>query len=418
MRGFETPNVVVSFAEAMSIVSDHGSRIFGVDEGETVDLLGSAGRVLAQAIVADRNQPPFDRSTRDGFAARASDWAAGGWLQVAGSVRAGEGSKGIYLQPGQAAEIMTGAPVPRGADCVAMVEHVEVGSNGVRLSDTARASSVGDNIVPDGSEARAGEHLLTLGTRMGAAEIALAAACGGAKLFVFARPTVAILATGDELVEVADRPLPHQIRNSNSYALAAQVAEAGGTPQRLPIVRDDLGALLAAIGSARACDLMLLSGGVSMGKYDLVEEALASLGAEFFFTGAKIQPGKPVVFGRLPATEGRAAQYFFGLPGNPISTQVTFQLFVRPLLLALCGDAERAIPFVQATLAVPVQVKPGLTRFLPARLEHDFLASRVSPVKWQGSGDQAAQARANCYLMVPAQAEEIPAGSTVSILLK
>ena len=155
-----------------------------------------------------------------------------------------------------------------------------------------------------------------------------------------------------------------------------------------------------------------------MGKYDLVEEALTSLGAEFFFTGVRIQPGKPVVFGRLPATDRRPAQYFFGLPGNPISAQLTFTLFARTLLLSLCGATERSAPFLQATLAAPAQAKSGLTRFLPARLKHDPVAPLVFPVAWQGSGDQAAQARANCYLLVPADSQDLAAGSTVTILLR
>ena len=243
---------------------------------------------------------------------------------------------------GQAVEIMTGAPVPGGADCVVMVEHVQRDRDTLRLTQ-GRSIAAGDNIVPMGAEARAGEVILPRGTRISAAQVAAAAACGAAQLSVFARPRVAIVATGDELVEVDQRPLIHQIRNSNSYSLAAQILAAGAQPVRLPIARDERGHLEAIIRSALQADLLLLSGGVSMGKYDLVEEVLLSLGAEFFFTGALIQPGKPVVFGRL-ALEHRQI-YFFGLPGNPVSTMVTFSLFVEPLLGALCGDAWPRAPF-------------------------------------------------------------------------
>ncbi len=422
------PAGVVSFAEAVSIVSEHAAQALPSHTSQSVPLLSSVGRVLASPILADRNQPPFNRSTRDGFAARASDWEGGAWLRIAGGIRAGQLPSELSLPPGEALEIMTGAPVPDGADCVAMVEHVEVADGQVRMR--GRSLRSGDNIVPEASEAASGDLLVPPGTVLGAAEIAIAAACGYTQVSVFPRPRVAILATGDELVQLADTPLRHQIRNSNSYALAAQVAQAGGDPLRFPIVRDNLAELLEAIQSSRglaggsaslpgeACDLLLLSGGVSMGKYDLVEEALSSLGAEFFFTGVRIQPGKPVVFGRLPAVEGRPAQYFFGLPGNPISTQLTFTLFARTLLLSLSGATELSLPFVQATLAAPAQAKPGLTRFLPARVRHAPAASLVSPVAWQGSGDQAAQARSNCYLLVPADSADLAPGSTVSILLR
>ena len=206
--------------------------------------------------------------------------------------------------------------------------------------------------------------MVARGTRISSAQVAAAAACGADQLNVFAQPRVAIVATGDELVEVDQEPLVHQIRNSNSYSLAAQILAAGAQPVHLPIARDERGDLEGVIRSALQADLLLLSGGVSMGKYDLVEEVLLALGAEFFFTGALIQPGKPVVFGRL-ALEERPI-YFFGLPGNPVSTMVTFSLFVEPLLGALCGDPCRGPRFAQARLSSEVQVKTGLTRFLPA----------------------------------------------------
>jgi molybdopterin molybdotransferase len=238
-------------------------------------------------------------------------------------------------------------------------------------------------------------------------QIAAAAACGAAQLSVFARPRVAIVATGDELVELDQQPLIHQIRNSNSYSLAAQVSAAGGLPVRFPTARDERDHLEATIRAALGSDLLLLSGGVSMGKYDLVEEVLLSLGAEFFFTGAAIQPGKPIVFGML------GGMYFFGLPGNPVSTMVTFSLFVQPLLGALSGDICRGPRFAQAQLGSDVRVKPGLTRFLPALLQE----LTVQPVAWQGSGDLASTSRANCFLVVNEDRTLLSAGETVTILL-
>ncbi len=229
------------------------------------------------------------------------------------------------------------------------------------------------------------------------------------------QPRVAIVATGDELVEVDQQPLVHQIRNSNSYSLAAQILAARAQPMRLPIARDERGDLEAIIRSALQADLLLLSGGVSMGKYDLVEEVLLDLGAEFFFTGALIQPGKPVVFGRLALKDRQI--YFFGLPGNPVSTMVTFSLFVEPLLGALCGDPCRGPRFAQARLASDVHVKTGLTRFLPASMRSVSTDVTVEPVIWQGSGDLAGTSRSNCFLVVPPDRPHLAAGETVAVLL-
>jgi molybdopterin molybdotransferase len=396
---------VVSYADASRIVREHADRVAPRHAPEAAGLLDTLGRVLAEPILADRDQPPFPRSTRDGFACRAADAAAGLPLEVIGSIRAGDAVV-IEVGAGKAVEIMTGAPVPAGADCVVMVEHVLHDRDSLRISP-GRSVQPGENMVPMGAEARAGSVIVPRGTRISPAQIAVAAACGAGRLSVYGRPRVAIVATGDELVEVDQQPQSQQIRNSNSYSLAAQILGAGAEPVRLPIARDERGHLESIIRSALETDLVLLSGGVSMGKYDLVEEVLLSLGAEFFFTGALIQPGKPVVFGRL------GEHYFFGLPGNPVSTMVTFLLFVEPVLGALCGDAGRGPRFAQARLASEVQVKIGLTRFLPARQAD----GNVEPVNWQGSGDLASTSRSNCFLVVPPDQPVLAAGETVTILL-
>ncbi|MGC2399028.1 MAG: gephyrin-like molybdotransferase Glp [Acidobacteriaceae bacterium] len=397
------PSRIVSYDEASAIVAQHADRLLPRHSPESVGLLEALGRVLAQPVLADRDQPPFPRSTRDGFACRAADTTAS--LRIIGSIRAGE-SMADTLAPGQAVEIMTGAPLPQGTDCVAMLEHVERDGNTVRLAEGRRITA-GENVVPRGAEARAGEVILPPGARIAPAQVAAAAACGASQLHVFPRPRVAIIATGDELVEVNQAPLPQQIRNSNSYSLAAQVSAAGGEPVRFPIARDERGHLESTIGKALKNDLLLLSGGVSMGKYDLVEEVLLSQGAEFFFTGALIQPGKPVVFGRL------GELYFFGLPGNPVSTMVTFLLFVQTVLGALAGEPDRRPHLAQAHLAREVRVKTGLTRFLPARL----VGVQVEAVSWQGSGDLAATSRSNCFVVVPPDRPLLSAGETVTILL-
>jgi molybdopterin molybdotransferase len=294
-----------------------------------------------------------------------------------------------------------------------MIEHAVV--DGIRIT-ASRQLAAGENIVPAGAEARAGATLVTAGTRIVPQHIAAAAACGYASLPVYTRPHVAILATGDELIPVADQPLPHQIRNSNSYSIAAQVLESGGKPVLYPIVRDDLATIESAIEEALSCDLLILSGGVSMGKYDFVEQALLNLNAEFFFTEVRMQPGRPVVFGRLPA--GDAHRYFFGLPGNPVSTMVTFALFAAPLISALAGQASDDIgpSFVEAHLASDLQAKPGLTQFLPARLKSVSTAATVHSIGWQGSGDQTAASKANGFLVVPEQVETLSAESIVTVL--
>jgi molybdopterin molybdotransferase len=233
---------------------------------------------------------------------------------------------------------------------------------------------------------------------------------------------VAIVATGDELVGIDRTPDARQIRNSNSYSLSAMVAAAGGQPGQLKTARDTREEVWDRVAQGRMWDLLLFSGGVSMGKFDLVEEVLAEFDAAFFFTGVKMQPGKPLVFGRLPKREdayGAGPEcYFFGLPGNPISTQVTFHCFVEPFLRVLCGEAATGPRFVQATLVEDIEGKPSLTRVLPARLTYDLKTPSIKLVPWHGSGDLAANARANCYAVLPPECPEFRAGDVISVLLR
>ncbi len=408
-----TESALVSFLEARRRVEEQAATVRAV-ETEVVPLLHCAGRVLAESVVADRDLPPFARATRDGYALRAADLAlTPARLTVVGEIRAGGPDIGISVAAGQAVSIMTGAPVPAGADAVVMVEYTNRYGGTVEISRTAAA---GENIVPAGAEARRGTALLVPGARLTPAAVAVAGSCGRHELHVYDRPHVAILSTGDEIVDVAAEPGSNQIRNSNSYSLAAQVMNAGGEPAVLAIAPDEPQQLRKLIQEGLASDLLLLSGGVSMGKYDLVEQVLAGLGAEFFFTGAHIQPGKPVVFGRAAAHAGARTKYFFGLPGNPVSTMVCFELFARTMVEALAGAAPRTMIFVQAKLAHDVKVKTGLTRFLPALLRGQYEDAQVETVKWQGSGDMAANARANCYLVVPPDREIMKAGENVSVL--
>jgi len=407
---------VLAFSDARRVVEEQ-ARTLHPGPAKLAPLLRSRGRVLAEDVVADRDFPPFPRATRDGYAVRSADLAElPATLKVIGEVRAGSSLEGRTIGRGEAAEIMTGAPVPEGADAVVMVEHTARREGNVEIQ---RSAAAGENIVPTGSEARAGQLLLPRGMRMDFAEIAVAAGVGKAQVSIYGSPRVGILSTGDEIVDVDTHPGPNQIRNSNSYSLAAQVEAAGAEPVRLPIAPDDPVVLQHLIAEGLALDLLLLTGGVSMGKYDLVEQVLAQFDAEFFFTGAQIQPGRPVVFGRArrEAAVG-SATYFFGLPGNPVSTMVTFEIFVRPVLDALCGAPPTKLRFLAARLGSEVQTKTGLTRFLPARLSGEFDRTEVELVRWQGSGDAAAMARANCFLVIPPDRERLAAGEMVSVLIR
>lgn len=444
------PPAPISFAEACSIVSAQATAIQAgsISEAANCDLIDALGRRLAVALIADRDQPPFPRVTRDGFAVRAKDLNPDTPLLVVGQLRAGDAwpSGGPPVAAGEAVEIMTGAPLPPGVDAVLMVEHAQEteSESGVDARGEARLQRLvrplpgrtlksGENVVPEGSEARQGDILLEPGSRLGPEHIALAASCGFLSVPVFPKPNVAILATGDELVD-ASAHVPslattsgnqqsaiqsHQIYDSNSHALAALVQQAGGTALRQRPARDERADLAACIREGlEAAPLLLMTGGVSMGKFDLVEEVLAAMGAEFFFTGVKMQPGKPVVFGRVPSDGDRPARYFFGLPGNPVSTMVTFRVFVEPLLAGLAGERNWQPHIAMANLVAEFRTKPGLTRFVPARMDTSSLLPTVTPMRTQGSGDLAANARANCYLIVPEDCDLLSANQMVRVLLR
>lgn len=364
------------------------------------------GRILADRVLADRAYPPFDRATRDGYGVRAAEAGADAILRCAGEIKAGDEVR-TALEPKTCVQIMTGAAVPAGADAVVMIEFTERQGEQVRF---LRQTVAGQNIVPRGSEASAGQELLKPGTRLGYAELAIAAQVGATDLACHARPRVAILSTGDEVVAIDQAPGAFEIRNSNSVSLGAQTRLAGAEPILLGNAADRTDVLQKKISAGLAADVLVLSGGVSMGKYDLVEAVLKALGAEFFFDSVLIRPGKPAVFGRCGDT------FVFGLPGNPVSTMVTFELFVTAALDVLGGSPARALPLLEARLAEPLREKPGLTHFLPARLDWSGSEPSVVPLKWQGSGDVTALASANCFIVVPPDREELAADSRISVL--
>ena len=394
----------LTFADARETVLRtvrQGRALPGIEE---ISLVEAAGRILAADAVADRDSPALARSVRDGYAVRAIDLP--GSLEIIGEVRAGERFAG-QLAAGQAVEIMTGAPIPSGADAVVMIEHTRRENGRVVIDRPAEAQQF---INPRGSEAAAHQVVLRAGKRLDYADIALLASIGHARVKVYVRPPVAIIATGDEIVEVDEIPQEFQIRNSNAYSLAVQVARAGGLPQVLPVARDTMEHTREMVGRGLDSGLLLLSGGVSAGKYDVVEKVLAEFDAEFYFDRVLIQPGQPLVFGRARGT------YFFGLPGNPSSTMVTFEVFARAALELLAGQEETSLHLPLARLTRDFRHRTGLTRFLPARLSAD--ASEVTPIDWQGSGDIPALARANAYLVADPDQAEYAAGELIRILSK
>jgi molybdopterin molybdotransferase len=373
-------------------------------ETEIVPLTEAAGRVIAEFVSADRDYPPVARSIRDGFAVRAADLP--GTLDLIGEVRAG-GEFAADVGAGQCVEIMTGAAVPKGADAIVMVEYAT--RDGGRVSFDRRPAPR-EFINPAGAEARAGQAVMPAGFRLGFTQIALLATYGKTQVKVYRRPRVAILSTGDEVVPVDATPSHTQVRNSNAHSVAVQVARAGGVPTILPVAPDEKEATRRLISAGLEHDLLLLSGGVSAGKYDYVEPVLSELGAEFFFDRVLIQPGQPLVFGRA------RERLFFGLPGNPASTMVTFELFGRAAVELLAGQQNSDLRLPRLKLTSEFRHKPGLTRFLPARINED--ATDVTPVRWQGSSDVAALARANAFMVCDSETESWQAGDSIGVLFQ
>jgi molybdopterin molybdotransferase len=409
MKLENTPAAMLSLERALSLVNEKLAAANLQPGKEMVPLGEGAGRALAEDVFADRDYPPFPRSIRDGFAVRAEDVESTPVeLSLRGEVRAGGHFTG-EVGAGECVSIMTGAPLPAGADAVVMVEYTESRGGRVKIE---RAVGPRENVVQQGSEARSGTCVLPRGCRLSPLELGLLAAVGKAQVAVFARPSVAILPTGDEVVPVARQPEWFQIRNSNAIMLCAQVAAAGGVPHCLEVAPDQPEALRQLIEKGLGADLLLLTGGVSAGKYDFVEQVLADLGAEFYFQSVALRPGKPLVFGKA------AGKFFFGLPGNPLSSFVTFALFARPAVAVLGGALFEAPIFLRARLAQPTQQRTGLTAVLPARIELNSGDPTVSLVGWHGSGDLVAVVTANCFVVLHPDQTNLAAGDWVEVMPK
>jgi molybdopterin molybdotransferase len=376
---------------------------------EMVPLVASLGRVLAESVYLDLDQPPFDRSMRDGYAVKSQDLdPLPTRLRCVGEIKAGD-APSLVLQSGEAIQIMTGAPAPAGADAVVMVEHTERLQKDEIL--VLRTVPSGGNIAPRGSERKQGDLLMSEGTRLGALELGGLATVGKSQVRVFRRPSVSILTTGDELVEVDRQPGPGQIRNSNAYSLYAQVARQGALPTLLATARDETKHLRRQIRLGLESDVLLVSGGVSVGKYDLVEPVFAELGIQLRFESVSMRPGKPTVF----ATKG--SQVVFGLPGNPVSTFVAFELFVAPVLQSLQGMPERRLNLVRGQLQSKILEKSGRTALLPATVTREAGRIRIQPVSWKGSADIFSTVGANGLVVVPLECSELSPGQEVDALL-
>lgn len=375
---------------------------------ETVDLEDARRRVLRQVIQADRDFPPFHRAAMDGFAVRTADVSlANTSLTLVGEIRAGVWPD-RSLGEGQAIRIMTGAPVPEGADAVVQVERTKSSGGSVLVEVTAAA---GQNIVRQGAEALAGAELLPPGVRIGASHLAVLASVGAIHPSVSARPRVTVLVTGDEVIPPGWHPTAAQIRNANGPALIALIEEAGGIATEAAVVSDDPTQTQAAIQAAleSGCDVVVLSGGVSAGDFDFVEGALSDLGVTLHVTSVRVKPGAPFVFG----TRGRTL--IFGLPGNPVSAQVTFELFVRPALLKMQAASFIARPLIEATLDGTLVNRSGRRNYLPVFAVRKAGRLVAQPIATQGSGDVVAHALANALAILEPEQTQARSGDVLTL---
>lgn len=402
---------MIPVAEAIRIVEAETPRL----PAEAVALVEARGRVLAEDVVADTDLPPFDRALMDGYAVRAADTEGATpdvpvRLALVGEAAAGAGWRG-ELSAGEAVRIMTGAPIPAGADSVQQVEVTRETGDGA-LVEIERVTSPSQFITKRATEIKRGEIVLRAGDEINAAALAALASFGYAQVRVGARPRIAVLATGTELVDVGAQPGRDQIRDSNTYSLVAYAEAAGARVERLPFAGDDDALLQRLIAeSAARADVLVLSGGVSMGVYDFTKTALRALGAEIFFERVSLRPGKPTVFARLGRT------LVFGLPGNPVSVSVTFNLFARTAIRAMQGAQPAALTEEQAVLGRTVKGAQERASYLPARLSTDAAGRLVAePLRWGGSSDFVAFTRADALLIVEAGAGVVEAESIVRIV--
>jgi molybdopterin molybdotransferase len=397
--------VMLSVLEAQAIVLNHARALRPVRSPVSVELLG---QVLAEDIASDLDMPPFDKSLMDGFAVRSGDLPQGkATLSIIEEVTAGQ-TPARALEAMQATRIMTGAPIPAGADAVVMIERTRLASDG-RVEIEDQRPRPGQNIMSRGREMRCGETVLQSGTVLRPQEFGILASVGKTSVAVIPRPTVSALTTGDEVVDASRQPGPGQIRNGNGPMLLAQIARAGGITRSLGIAPDDATMLRSMIKDGLQSNVLVLSGGVSAGKLDLVPGVLQEVGVQAHFHKVALKPGKPILFGTWDT-----GTLVFGLPGNPVSALVGFELFVRPAIRRLAGHEKAGPFFVEAALAESFTYKTDRPTYYPAALDGDN--RRVRPVPWFGSPDLRALTNANSFLVIAAGEHQLPAGRVVSVM--
>ena len=379
---------------------------------ERVPLGQALGRVLTEDVVSRINNPPLDNSAMDGYALIAEDIQSATpenpvKLEMVEEIAAGYTAKGT-LKPGQTMRIMTGAPIPPGADAVLMQEDTQKDGNAILCLDKA---DVAENIRRAGEDVKIGEGVIKKGTTLSPAHIGMLAVIGRSQIAVSQRPTVAILSTGDEILELDETPQGPQIFNSNGHMLAAQIKSAGGIPVYLGIAKDTEKDLMEKFEWALKADIVVSSGGVSVGDYDLVKSSLQKMGQDMLFWKVAMKPGKPLAFGRIGKTP------IFGLPGNPVSSFVSFEQFVRPSLRKVLGCSDLSHKTVQAKLTRTINKKPGRLHFLSSIVSWTDGEYTVTPAGEQGSGILKSAANANGLLIFPLEAEEIKQGQEVAVQL-
>ena len=414
---------MISVKEALEIILNEIKPL----GAESVDILNAMGRVSSENVYAKRPNPPWDNSAMDGYAVRAEDISAAGpdspvALKVIYDLPAGAVPKGA-IGAGEAVRIMTGAPVPDGATAVVMVEYTNIPSNTPTLPSPVKgeekrkgsSGSVnilqkarpGENIRRGGEDFKAGDLVIKKGALIRPAEVCMLATVGAPEIQVYKRPTVAVISTGDELVDINEEPGPGRITNSNGYSICSLAAEAGAVYRQLGIARDTKEALREKLEAGAEADCIITSGGVSVGDYDFVKDVLKAMGSDMRFWKVALKPGKPLAFGVI---KGRPA---FGLPGNPVSSMVAFEQFVRPALLKMAGrqDVFRAV--ITARLTKDIKIKAGRMTFLRAELTMDGGGYQAAPLDGQGSGVISTMVRANAYIIVPEDAAGFKAGDAV-----
>ena len=396
---------MISVDEALRIVLNKGKKLLP----RKVKLENAAGLCLAESIKSDLNMPPFNRAAMDGYAVIAKDIKPPVDIDVIESIRAGYNPK-KKVSSGQASKIMTGAVVPKGADAVVKVEETKSLDNDKRVRILKRIGK-GVNIARKGEDVRVGKTVLSKGTRIRAQEVGILAAVGANHVKVHSTPSIGIISTGDELVDITRKPKPWQIRNSNSHLLAAQARQIITDIEILGKVNDNKSEIRKLIQKGLKKDILILSGGVSMGEYDLVGGVLRDLGVKIFFEKVALRPGKPTVFGM------KGDKLIFALPGNPVSTFVTFELFVKPCIKKMMGFTSYGHPILQAELEKDIKIKKKRREYRPALLRQEGFRWKVSLVDWHGSGDLFSITRANCLLIIRESVEKLNAGDTVEVML-